>query len=71
MENDKIEKLKCDILGDFQTLCASRNGMKVVFEKYPWKKEACNVSRYGLVHTNDKCTTRYPVKAPSFMANES
>ena len=21
VENDKIEKLKCDILGDFQTLC--------------------------------------------------
>ena len=23
VENDKIQKFKCDILGDFQTLCAS------------------------------------------------
>ena len=25
MENAKIEKLKCDILGDFQTLCTVHN----------------------------------------------
>ena len=45
VENTKIKKVKCDILGDFQTLCAfSGNGMQSIFlarSRSEWKFQSC------------------------------
>ena len=44
VENAKIKKIKCDILGDFQTLCLNESKSQFVWRHFPIWFEVCPVS---------------------------
>ena len=51
LENAKIEKFKCDILGDFQTLLKQQRSLDIFFRNQIMQFLSAAVSRLGHVAT--------------------